>query len=564
MFFPRAQLVYLSLIFLHERTDPMRNLLTFIVCALIAERFVEFCLKRLSECSLLQCIVPVLSVLSFGQIALAQQSPGVDQKTSVPTLSVTSRLVLVDVVVTDKEGNPVTGLTKDDFVVYEDKVTQRIVSFEPPSVHTLPAGSDNTPLNPDDPKSFGQSPVTLLVLDELNTHFEDSSFAVRSVRQYLESRPALLAQPTTLMIVSDNKFHVLQNFTRDRAALLKALKDQPVHYAWKLEGDKSIGYGAVERLDQSLSALEQIAEATARIPGRKNLVWVGQGFPSLDPNELDSKDQDVVSDTIQHVTDVLLDTRVTLYAVDPTTSAAGMTEITDPTQLEFAQLAGDALVSNADPFSSKLDFDRLGPVTGGRVLRGRNDIDKQIALSVELGTKFYTIGYAPSSESGVARKYRNIHVVCLRPGLTVTTRNGYYTTPPASQSSKGTLIYDLNNAALSSVPLTALKVAVEGGGGGYVVRVDASTLSWKSENEGVRSAKVAVLVVGLSSSGKVLTHTLRSMTAMAKAGADLQAPGKTADFSIASALVKGVVKLRFVVRDAETARMGTADLVVSK
>lgn len=521
-------------------------------------------MNRLSCRLLSKCIVLVLIVLAKEQIAFTQDA-AVGQKTAVPTLNVTSRLVLVDVVVTDKAGNPVTSLTKDDFVVYEDKVAQRVVSFETPSAHALPAGSENTPLNPYDPKSFGQSPVTVLVLDELNTHFEDSSFAVRSVRQYLESRPALLAQPTTLMVVSDNKFRLLQNFTRDRAALLKALNDQSVHYAWKLEGDKSIGYGAVERLDQSLSALEQIAQATARIPGRKNLVWVGQGFPSLDPSELDSKDQDLVRDTVQHVTDVLLDTRVTLYAVDPT-SAAGMVEITDPTQLEFAQLVGDTLVSNADPFSSKLDFDRLGPVTGGRVLRGMNDIDKQIALSVDLGTKFYTIGYSPSNANGTARKYRNIHVVCLRPDLTVTTRNGYYTTPPASQNSTGTLIYDLNTAALSSIPLTALKVTVEQAKteGAYTVHVDSSTLTWQSAGEGVRSAKVAVLVVGLSSSDKILTHTLHSMSALAKAGADLQLPGKTANFMITSPLPKGVTRLRFVVREAESGRMGTADLPATR
>ena len=266
-------------------------------------------MNRLAGPFLSQCILFVLALLTFGQLANAQQSSVANQKGSVPTLSVTSRLVLLDVVVTDKAGNPVTNLTQEDFAVYEDKVAQHVVSFESPSTHTLPAGWDAAPLNPDDPKSFGQSPVTILVLDELNTHFEDSSFAVRSVRQYLESRPAVLAQPTTLMIVSDNKFRLLQNFTRDRAALLKALSNQSAHYAWKLEGDKSIGYGPVERLDQSLSALEQIAQATARIPGRKNLVWVGQGFPSLDPTELDIKDQDLVSDTIQHVTDVLLDNR---------------------------------------------------------------------------------------------------------------------------------------------------------------------------------------------------------------------------------------------------------------
>ena len=522
-------------------------------------------MNRLAGPFLSQCILFVLALLTFGQLANAQQSSVANQKGSVPTLSVTSRLVLLDVVVTDKAGNPVTNLTQEDFAVYEDKVAQHVVSFESPSTHTLPAGWDAAPLNPDDPKSFGQSPVTILVLDELNTHFEDSSFAVRSVRQYLESRPAVLAQPTTLMIVSDNKFRLLQNFTRDRAALLKALSNQSAHYAWKLEGDKSIGYGPVERLDQSLSALEQIAQATARIPGRKNLVWVGQGFPSLDPTELDIKDQDLVSDTIQHVTDVLLDNRVTLYAVDPTSSAAGMTEITDPTQLEFAQLAGDALVSNADPFASNLDFDRLGPVTGGRVLRGMNDIDKQIALSVDLGTKFYTIGYSPSNGSSADRKYRNIHVVCLRSGLTVTTRNGYYTTPPASQNSKGTLIYDLNTAALSSIPLTALKVTADQAKseGAYTVHVDASTLTWQSASDGLRSSKVAVLVVGLSSTDKILTHTLHGMSALAKAGANMQ-PGKSADFVITTPLPKNVVRLRFVVRESETGRMGTADLAVGR
>ena len=512
----------------------------------------------------------VLVALSLGQFGHAQQSaqPSATAHTPVPTLSVTSRLVLVDTVVRDKNGNPVTDLKREDFAVYEDKVPQRIDSFEPPSLHTLPAGSNAISFNLDEPKSFGQSPVTILVLDELNTHFEDSSFAVRSVKQYLDARPALLAQPTTLMLVSDNKFRVLQNFTRDRDILLKALRDQSVHYAWKLEGDKSIGYGALERLDQSLSALEQIAQSTARIQGRKNLVWIGQGFPSIDPSELATKDEDLISDTIEHVTNVLLDTRVTLYPVDPTSSAAGMVEITDPTQLEFAQAAGDSFVRNADPFGAQLDFDRLGPVTGGRVIRGMNDIDKQIASSVDLGTKFYTIGYSPSSSNDAPRQYRNIRIVCLRAGLTVTTRNGYYTTPPASQSSKATLIYDLNAAALSSIPLNALKVTVEPKSapaltGSYIVHVDASTLTWHSTNEGTSSTRVAVLIVGLSSKDKILSHTLQSMSATTKNGADLQTSGKTADFLITSSLPKGVERLRFVVREMETGRIGTADVALS-
>jgi hypothetical protein len=246
-----------------------------------------------------------------------------------------------------------------------------------------------------------------------------------------------------------------------------------------------------------------------------------------------------------------------------------MVEITDPTQLEFAQAAGDSFVSNADPFGSQLDFDRLGPVTGGRVIRGMNDIDKQIADSVDLGTNFYTIGYSPSNSNSAPRQYRNIRVVCLRTGLTVTTRNGYYTTPLASQSSKESLIYDLNTAALSSILLTALKVTVESAqsetapAGTHVVHVDASTLSWHFTNEGTSTTKVAVLVVGLSSKDKIQSHTLQSMSAITKGGADIQTSGKTADFLITIPLPKSVERLRFVVREADTGRMGTADLTLS-
>jgi VWFA-related protein len=528
-------------------------------------------LNRLAVSLLLQRVAFVLIALPLGHFGRAQQSsrPSVTAQAPVPTLGVTSRLVLVDVVVTDKNGNPVTDLKQEDFAVYEDKTPQRIVSFEPPFLHTLPEGSEVISFNPDEPKSFGQSPVTILVLDELNTHFDDSSFAVRSVKQYLDARPALLAQPTTLMLVSENKFRVLQNFTRDRDLLLKAVHDQSVHYAWKLEGDKSIGYGAVERLDQSLSALEQIAQSTARIQGRKNLVWIGQGFPSIDPSELATKDQDLIRDTIQHVTNVLLDTRVTLYAVDPTSSAVGMVEITDPTQLEFAQVAGDSFASNANPFGVKLDFDRLGTVTGGRVIRGMNDIDKQIANAIDLGARFYTIGYSPSNSNSALRQYRNIRVACLRAELTVTTRSGYYATSIASQSSKETLIYDLNTAALSSIPLNSLNVSVEpaksatASRGSYVVHVDAATLTWHSTNEGASSTKVAVLVVGLSSKDKILSHTLQSMSAVGKSGAYLQTSGKTADFLITCPLSRGVERLRFVVRETDTGRMGTADVTLS-
>ena len=49
-------------------------------------------------------------------------------------------LVVLDLVVTDKTGKPVDGLTASDLQVFEDGNPQRIRSFETSSVHTLPSG----------------------------------------------------------------------------------------------------------------------------------------------------------------------------------------------------------------------------------------------------------------------------------------------------------------------------------------------------------------------------------------------------------------------------------------
>jgi VWFA-related protein len=487
-----------------------------------------------------------------------------------PAITVNVRLVVLDVAVTDNAGRPVDGLTAKDFQVYEDGRLEQIKSVEPPVAHTLPAAAIAQGLSADfdaaAPAAFGRSPANVLVLDQLNTHFADSSFARNSLRDYLTAQPALLPEPTTLLSISDTGFKTLQPFTRDRDSLLRSLAAAPPEYAWKLEVNGKADYGPIERLDQSLRALEEIAESYARIPGRKNLVWVGGGFPSLDPTTIDRGDAQEVKDALRHVTDVLLDTHVTLYAVDPTSSAGGMTEITDSTQLEFAELAGDALAAGSDPFSSTDDFDRLGPLSGGRVVRARNDVAQQIASAVETGAHFYTIAYAPSSSSTDAAKLRRIRVVCLRPGLTAATRIGYYSGTAHLPDPVTTAAYDLTTAAESPLPLRGLSVSVtrstaaDASASSYIVRAGAAGLTWKPQPDGSATASVYLMAVSLNRKNRMLDHTLQRMTAKAKAGVSLSDPARTADFLITATAPPKATTLRFIVRDSATGSMGSFDL----
>jgi VWFA-related protein len=487
-----------------------------------------------------------------------------------PTITVNTRLVTLDLVVTGKDGKPVDGLTRNDFIVFEDQQERPIRSFEPPSAHTLPASSADpaTVFDPAQPRSFGQSPVTVLVLDQLNTHFADSSFARRQLRDYLTSQPALLAQPTILLTVYDNRFTQLQGFTRSRDTLLKALAAAPTKYAWALEigGSSNTDSGPLVRLEQSLHALTEMAQSFARIPGRKNLVWVGGGFPTLDPTALDSDHQDEINEAIHHVTDILLETHVTLYAVDPASNAAGLSEITSLEQADFVD-AGGQMVSSLDLYSTQEDFDHLGPITGGRVVRGLNDVAQQIGSSIDLGAHFYTLTYAPANDSTQAARYRHIRVQCLRPGLTVTTRDGYYPDPAANpaanaEATRTDLSYDLSTAAESPLPLNGLRMAAQRADapGEYVLHVSAANLTWTSNTDGTATAHVAVLAVARSAKGKMLGHTLLTMTATARPGTNLQDPGHQADFELRPKPVDKATSLRFIVRDAATGRMGSADL----
>ncbi|HEY4354789.1 MAG TPA: VWA domain-containing protein [Acidobacteriaceae bacterium] len=521
-------------------------------------------------------ILPGFAVaVCLSPYCLAQAAPAPEaQLPHTATLTVNARLVVLDVVVTGKDGKPVSGLTRDDFQVFEDGKQQSIRSFESPAVHHLPADSVTAGISqvfdPAQPASFGQTPVTILVLDQINTHFADSAFARRELHNYLASRPALLSQPTEILSVTDNAFGMVHGYTRDRDALLKALDAAPTKYAWKLELNGRTEYGPLERLDQSLRALEQIAQNSARVPGRKNVVWVGGGFPTVDPTLLKSKDLTEVRETIRHVTDVLLDTRVTMYAVDPSSTAAGMTEITDETQQAFADAAGDGLAGPNASFGVSEDFDGLGPATGGRVVRGLNNVTAQIASAVGLGTEFYTIGYAPSSDNELEGRFRKIKVVCLKPGLTATTRQGYFNERTQREASGAAISYDLSTAAESSIPLTGLHVTVElnrsinAPANAYVVHVSAADLTWTPRGDGASSANVEVLAVSLSSKAKMIGHTLHGMVANAKPGVNLRDSTKNADFDFHVEPVAKTAVLRFVVRDAATGRMGSVDLPLAR
>ncbi|MCG6924718.1 MAG: VWA domain-containing protein, partial [Acidobacteria bacterium] len=129
----------------------------------------------------------VALLAAAGATHLPAQDPraGTDQEPPAPSFPAEVEQVVVDVVVTDKDGHPVTGLAREDLIVTEDGVRQRVESFEAIELPAEPA-----PMAPPPPRiSVNTTPEAqrgrtfVIVFDDTNI----TPFRARDARDAVES-----------------------------------------------------------------------------------------------------------------------------------------------------------------------------------------------------------------------------------------------------------------------------------------------------------------------------------------------------------------------------------------
>lgn len=220
-----------------------------------------------------RCLMAMLLglIVMAAQVSEAQAVPQSDQQQApTATITVSARLIVLDVTVTDKHGNLVDRkLTRDDFQIYEDGRLQRIRSFETPEEHQVAPGTEPVVHSAADLLKIGDAPVTILVLDELNSRFEDMSFSREMLIKYLQSQPPTLKQPTVLLIASNTTFQQMHDYTQDRDALIEVVRKHLPEYPWRMMNSGKNSPGIVERMAQVLAALQQIAESSGARRGER-------------------------------------------------------------------------------------------------------------------------------------------------------------------------------------------------------------------------------------------------------------------------------------------------------
>ncbi len=502
------------------------------------------------------------SVLGCGSLLRAQTPvTSTPQPTQLPggtaTLRVQTREVVLDVVVTDRKGHAVTNVPRSAFHVAETGVAQRIVSFSKPEDH-LPA-PDAPPIHSSAEliKAHSNVPINVIVLDELNTAFEDTAFGRFAVQKYLATQPANLKQATTVLSIGDSGLKVIIDFTQDRDRIEQAIKKHFPEYPFRAARGASSDAG--DRLARCLGTLLQISQSVKGYPGRKSVIWVGKGFPSMDTLTVDPKAGDDVIDETQRVTTALLESRTVLNLLDPTATSVSSVDYTAADYVTPGDLL-TAVGANGQALSGDVNFADFAPATGGVAILGHNDLDKQIGLAIDDGADYYTLVYSPTDKTDDPKKYRALKVTVDDPNLIVATRTGYYSThqtqPGEIPKVDGRqLAFDLMNAGLSTITYSGLIVSAEKPVDGKIaVTVSPVGLASRTTSGGQRREEVTVMEVAFDGKNHAIEHHAEEKQAATPNDA------ASMTFEIDAPEPRGTARIRLIVRDALSGRLGTVDL----
>jgi VWFA-related protein len=487
------------------------------------------------------------------------------QVPSVPSITVTSRLVVLDVVVVDRNGEPVTNLDKSKFSVEEDKAPQTIKNFDPPSGHAMPSGAAALVNSAVDLPKIGQAPVDVLVFDELNTPFLHLAYARQMMEKYLQAQPDVLPVPTLFVAAGATKIAVLHDYTQSRAELLESIHKHTsdLDFTQVMRSLNGGATGADNGMVMTLGALSQIAASVKGVPGRKNVIWVGKGYDqAYDLTHMSESDRDRVKAAIQQVTDRMLAARVTLYTIDPEGPAAAQ-PITDP---GVDPTGTGSPTGSVGDYGDNLGFEGFTYATGGRVIGGRNDLDAQVAQVSAEGTEYYTLSYIPTSTNDAARPYRQIRVSVSDPSLRVITREGYFGGEPSVSAvalerkakQPADIKFDLLSAARTTLVYTGVRMEPQRSKTGYTLLVNANDLRFNEQPDGSRLAEVTVVAVCYNAKGKETSqHAAELKEELGPT--DKIGPKSQVGFAFPMIVPAFTARVRFVMRDAATAYLGSAD-----
>ncbi len=417
-----------------------------------------------------------------------------------PIIRISTELIQLDAVVTDKLGRVVSGLQKEDFEIIENGKKQQISFFEyveSGKRRNLP--TDTTKINDAQPSqpTTGSATDTLetrrifaFIVDDLTIRYED----LITIRQMLSNFVENQMQPTDLIAIvrTVGGKGLLQQFTTDKALLRRAIVSlTPASHAFRafekgvtLVKLEDIGTAAgsspvptelsgeiidIENpLDDTNKTLRAymtlgtagfVVDSLKQLPGRKSLVLISGGLPVFSGTP--SKSMGNISYYLNVLSDQATRAGVAIHTMDvrglqafsgvasfdatPARSAVTGVGRGEPAG-GFGRIPDETQFGDKNPFDQlegHLGLTALSSATGGITVVGKNDFNAGLDKIIAINDGYYLLAYTPT-DNNFDNKFRKVDIKVKGDNLKIYSRRGYLArteaSAPTSQSNQEQLL----------------------------------------------------------------------------------------------------------------------------
>jgi VWFA-related protein len=571
--------------------------------------------RAAAQLLLLLCALCLASATVKAQTALPAQTPAPRSPDEV--VRVYTELVQTDVMVFDKQGRFVEGLTKENFELRIDGKPRPIQAFE-----KITAGSDEesqlaaargaTTVNLKRPAPLDRGRIVFFYIDDFHMDLAGLVAAKKVINTFLEKQ---VGQNDQIAIASaTGQIGFLQQLTNDPMVMHKALErlspgsyssrdfDRPPmseYEAMLIErGDRTItDYFVGETIRQNpglnretalqiirgragsiqtqaarlnfntLAGLESLVRSARNLPGRKLVFFLSGGF-------LVENQRGNAINKLRDITNASAKSGVVIYSMDTRGLVATLQDASteshfDPSGRIMTGTLGE-LAATQNPLHA------LAVDTGGKALYNTNDLAKGLAPAIKETSSYYLLAWKPDAET--SGRFRQLEVKLVgRPDLTVRVRKGFFDVDPPETTAGSkkkpepappakTAAARLREAIGTAYPERALPILMsvdyydvpeKGPTLSTAIQLPGEFLSFGEQPDGKIQAVVDLTGVYYDEKGNVKTSFMERIVTTAPS---LEATKSYSDdivFNYPAKLPPGLYQVRAAARDEKSGRVGS-------
>ena len=488
-----------------------------------------------------------------------EQKPApANEPQDVDVVKITTNLVQIDAVVTDRRGKHVTDLRADEVEMLEDGKPQTISDFTyvkvtpraeaEPAKRNEPGGAPgpSRPLRPEQVQR-----TIALVVDDLRMSHDGVRFSKEALKKFLDEQ--VRPNDMVAIIFTAGGTGALQQFTSNKQQLYAAvdklkwiprignqaqafatIKQETLNIAERNMLDDTNELDDLNQMRKdlfavgTLGALNYLINGLSEMPGRKSIVLFSDGFQTFNPSEPSGSSR--VLNSLQQLLDHANRASVVINTIDvrglPTfgLTAADNTWNMSPQEVEQRLQQRRGMF-----FETQSGLNYLAAQTGGLAIRNTNDIQGGVQRIMDDNSGYYLIGYRPDDSTfddvKGRTKFHHLSLKVKRSGkYTVRMRTGFYgVTDEKLKTAQATPQHRLVSALLSPFAATDVQVRLttlfaNDPAQGSVLRsflhIKGSDLTFVKEPDGSHKAVFDLMAVTFGEDDKLIDqsadqHTIR-------------------------------------------------------